>query len=77
MPEVGPLQLPFERVGEQVEANRARIFYDAVGDGPPMLLLHDSPPTGALFAQVRDALQENWTVITVDHRDTTAASSWR
>jgi 3-oxoadipate enol-lactonase len=32
------------------------------------LLLHGYPLSGALFARARDALQDNWTVITVDYR---------
>jgi 3-oxoadipate enol-lactonase len=68
VPGVDALQSPSERVGEHVEVNGARIFYEAAGDGPPMLLLHGYPLSGALFARVRDALQEEWTVITVDHR---------
>lgn len=68
VPEVSALQTPSERVGERVEVNGARLFYEAAGDGPPMLLLHGYPLSGALFARVRDALQDEWTVITVDHR---------
>jgi pimeloyl-ACP methyl ester carboxylesterase len=67
-PSVDSLQAPSERVGEYAEVNGARIFYEAAGDGPAMLLLHGYPLSGALFARVRDALQDDYTVITLDHR---------
>lgn len=68
VPEVGALQAPSERVGEYAEIEGARIFYEAAGSGPPMLLLHGYPLSGALFAPLRDALQDDYTVITLDHR---------
>ena len=56
VPEVSALQAPSERVGEYLKAkDGARILYEAAGDGPPMLLLHGYPLSGALFARVRDA----------------------
>lgn len=67
-PAVADLQTPSERVGEYADLDGARIFYEAAGDGPPMLLLHGYPLSGALFARVRDALQDDFTVITLDHR---------
>lgn len=67
-PDITALQTPSERIGEYVEVDGARIFYEAAGDGPAMLLLHGYPLSGALFARVRDALQDNYTVITIDHR---------
>ncbi|TGN61815.1 alpha/beta fold hydrolase [Paracoccus liaowanqingii] len=68
-PAVDALQAPTERVGEFYEAeDGARIFYEVAGDGPPMVLLHGYPLSGALFARVRDTLQEDFTVLTVDHR---------
>jgi pimeloyl-ACP methyl ester carboxylesterase len=69
VPDVAALQTPSERVGEFFETeDGARIFYEVAGDGPPMLLLHGYPLSGALFARVRDALQSDHTVLTVDHR---------
>ena len=69
VPAVAALQAPSERVGEFYETeDGARIFYEVAGDGPPMLLLHGYPLSGALFARVRDALQDDYTVLTVDHR---------
>lgn len=69
VPAVDALQAPSERVGEFYETeNGARIFYEVAGDGPAMLLLHGYPLSGALFARVRDALQDDYTVLTVDHR---------
>ena len=69
VPAVDALQSPSERVGEYYETeDGARIFYEVAGDGSPMLLLHGYPLSGALFARVRDALQGDYTVLTVDHR---------
>lgn len=69
VPAVDALQSPSERVGEYYETeDGARIFYEVAGDGPPMLLLHGYPLSGALFARVRDALQDDYTIVTVDHR---------
>ncbi|WP_299654469.1 alpha/beta hydrolase [uncultured Jannaschia sp.] len=66
---VDALQAPSDRVGEYYEAaDGARLFYEVAGDGPPMVLLHGYPLSGALFARVRDALDEDYTVLTVDHR---------
>jgi hypothetical protein len=55
-------------VGEYLEVNGARIFYQVLGAGEPMLLLHGYPLSGALFARNRDVLAERYRVITVDHR---------
>ena len=65
---VADLQAPDARVGEFAEVNGARIFYEAAGDGPALMLLHGYPLSGALFARMRDALQDDYTVVTVDHR---------
>ncbi len=68
-PAVADLQSPSDRVGEYFETeDGARIFYEVAGDGPPMLLLHGYPLSGALFARVRDTLQGDFTILTVDHR---------
>lgn len=68
VPGIDALPTPSERVGDYAEVNGARIFYEAAGDGPPMLLLHGYPLSGAMFARVREALEADHTVITVDHR---------
>jgi pimeloyl-ACP methyl ester carboxylesterase len=69
VPAVGALQAPTERIGEFYETeDNARIFYEVAGDGPPMVLLHGYPLSGALFARVRDALEDDFTILTVDHR---------
>ncbi len=67
-PEVSSLQAPAQRSGEFAEVNGARIFYEARGNGPAMLLVHGYPLSGALFARVRDALQTDYKVITLDLR---------
>lgn len=68
VPDVSALPTPSERVGEYADVNGARIFYQAAGDGPAMLLLHGYPLSGAMFGRVREALEDSWTVITLDHR---------
>ncbi len=68
VPDVSALPVPSERVGEYADVNGARIFYQASGDGPAMLLLHGYPLSGAMFGRVREALEDDWTVITLDHR---------
>ena len=55
---LGDVQAPDARAGEYAEVNGARIFYEAAGDGPPLVLLHGYPLSGALFAQVRDELDD-------------------
>ena len=67
-PEVSALQAPDARQGEYAEVDGARIFYEAAGEGPAVMLLHGYPLSGALFARMRDELQKNHTVVTVDHR---------
>lgn len=67
-PDVAALQKPSERVGKYVEVDGARIFYEMGGKGPVMLLLHGYPLSGALFSRVRESLESDYTVITVDHR---------
>ena len=54
---VGDLQAPDARAGEIAEVDGASIFYDAAGEGPPVMLLHGYPLSGALFARMRDELQ--------------------
>jgi len=65
---VSALQAPEAREGDYAEVNGARIFYEARGDGPPVVLLHGYPLSGALFARMRDGLEDEHTVITLDHR---------
>ena len=66
----GPITLPSptNRQGQFVQVNGANIFYQSVGSGTPMLLLHGYPLSGALFARVRDQLASRYQVITLDHR---------
>ena len=66
----GPVALPSptDRQGEFVEVNGANIFYQSVGSGEPMVLLHGYPLSGALFVRVRDDLARRYRVITLDHR---------
>ena len=51
-----------------IEVNDARIFYKIQGEGKPMVLIHGYPLSGELFARNRDALAENYQVITLDLR---------
>ena len=65
---VSALQAPADRQGEYAEVDGARIFYEARGNGPAVMLLHGYPLSGALFSRMRDALEKDHTVVTVDHR---------
>ncbi|MGN6283144.1 alpha/beta fold hydrolase [Frateuria sp.] len=46
----------------------AKIHYQVSGHGQPMLLIHGYPLSGELFAKNRDALDDHYTVITLDQR---------
>lgn len=46
----------------------ARIFHEARGQGPALVLPHGCPLSGALFAGMRDTLERDFTAVTVDHR---------
>lgn len=65
---VSDLQAPEARIGETAEIDGATIFYEVAGDGPALMLLHGYPLSGALFARVRDELDDDFTVVTLDHR---------
>ena len=65
---VSALQAPADREGEYAEVDGARIFYEARGNGPALMLLHGYPLSGALFARMRDELENEYTVVTLDHR---------
>lgn len=62
------LPAPAERSGQTVSVNGADIFYSESGSGDPLVLLHGYPLSGALFERVRDTLDDNHRVITIDHR---------
>lgn len=59
---------PGSRRGEYASANGARIFYEVSGEGPPMLLIHGYPLSGALFSRLRDNLNRRFRVVTMDLR---------
>lgn len=67
---VQPVDLPdpTSREGEFLEVDGARIFYQVAGEGELMLLMHGYPLSGALFGRNREALAEQYQVITLDHR---------
>ncbi|MGN2246869.1 alpha/beta fold hydrolase [Frateuria sp. GZRR35] len=46
----------------------AKIHYQVSGHGQPMLLIHGYPLSGELFEKNRDALDDHYTVITLDQR---------
>ena len=60
---------PAARPGTTVSVNGADIFVtDTGGAGEPVVLLHGYPLSGALFERVKDELDDDFRVITVDHR---------
>lgn len=48
--------------------NGQSIAYDAIGNGPPLLLLHGYPQTRAMWRNVVPTLAKHFTVITADLR---------
>lgn len=54
--------------GTLARPDGARIHYQVSGHGPPMLLIHGYPLSGALFARNRPALDDHYTVVTLDQR---------
>ena len=67
-PAVDALGAPGEREGRMVRVDGAEIFVEESGSGPDLVLLHGYPLSGALFSRVRPALEEHFTVVTLDHR---------
>ena len=59
---------PSEREGQTISVNGAEIFVSESGQGDAVVLLHGYPLSGALFERVRDALDDEHRVITIDHR---------
>ena len=62
------LPAPDAREGETVSVNGAEIFVSESGEGDAVVLLHGYPLSGALFERVRDRLDDDRRVITIDHR---------
>ena len=59
---------PEDRQGQRVAVNGTEIFVESSGTGEPLVLLHGYPLSGALFSRVRDELDDQYRVITLDHR---------
>ena len=59
---------PSEREGRTVSVDGADIFVSESGEGDAIVLLHGYPLSGALFERVRDALDDDHRVVTIDHR---------
>lgn len=59
---------PAAREGATTAVDGAEIFHSQSGTGPALVLLHGYPLSGALFARVRDRLDDTHTVVTIDHR---------
>ena len=62
------LPAPDAREGRTLSVNGAEIFVSETGEGEAVVLLHGYPLSGALFERVRDALDDEHRVITIDHR---------
>ena len=67
-PSVSALGDPGDREGRTYRVNGADIFVQESGQGPDLVLLHGYPLSGALFSRVRPALEDHFTVVTLDHR---------
>ena len=62
------LPAPADRSGETLSTDGAEIFHSESGEGEPIVLLHGYPLSGALFERVRDRLDDEHRVVTIDHR---------
>ena len=62
------LPAPDAREGRTISVNGAEIFVSESGEGDAVVLLHGYPLSGALFERVRDALDDEHRVVTIDHR---------
>ena len=62
------LPAPDAREGQTLSIDGAEIFVSESGSGDAVVLLHGYPLSGALFERVRDALDDNHRVVTIDHR---------
>ena len=52
--------------GQYAEVNGINLYYETIGDGRPLILLHGGLGSGEMFGPVRPALAENHQVIAVD-----------
>jgi pimeloyl-ACP methyl ester carboxylesterase len=52
--------------GQYAEVNGINLYYETIGDGRPLILLHGGLGSGEMFGSVRPALAENHQVIAVD-----------
>src|SRR5215213_2338598 len=52
--------------GQYAEVNGINLYYETIGDGGPLILLHGGLGSGEMFGPVRPALAESHQVIAVD-----------
>jgi pimeloyl-ACP methyl ester carboxylesterase len=52
--------------GQYAEVNGMNLYYETIGEGRPLILLHGGLGSGEMFGPVRPALAENHQVIAVD-----------
>lgn len=62
------LPAPDAREGRMVAVDGTEIFVSESGEGDALVLLHGYPLSGALFERVRDRLDDDRLVVTIDHR---------
>ncbi|EKE45626.1 hypothetical protein OCGS_0243 [Oceaniovalibus guishaninsula JLT2003] len=62
------LPAPEAREGTTTTIDGAEIFHSESGSGDTVVLLHGYPLSGALFGRVRDMLDDDHRVVTIDHR---------
>lgn len=65
---LAPPALGAERVTGFVDVPQGRLWYDAQGDGPPMVLLHDGLLPSETWGQVLPALARHYRVVRYDRR---------
>ena len=67
-PTAAQAQAADQRQGQYVDVNGARIFYQTVGTGTPLLLIHGFPLDGQLYQGQAAQLSQRFEVITPDLR---------
>src|SRR3954471_7582696 len=53
---------------DSVTVPGARLYYEATGSGPVLLLIHGAPADAGVFAPIVDLLAEDYTVVQYDTR---------
>ena len=61
----------------EITVNGMKIFYEQMGSGRPLLLLHGNGEDHGIFYEAAEILREHYTVYLPDTRATAAAGRWK